>query len=138
MRMIPELDDWVVTVHGHHLIGAGLLQGASSVLGLLIIGAVIVYALRRGSPQAPLQRALSDLQRRRWVLLFVAVTFICTAGFDLLVADDDLSFHAVRAHVHSVAISFLRGLFLAVLIVSALLNRQLRYRGSGNASTSEV
>ena len=47
MRMIPELDDWVVEVHGHHLIGAGLLQDASSMIGLAIVAATVACALRR-------------------------------------------------------------------------------------------
>jgi hypothetical protein len=138
MRMIPELDDWVVVVHGHHFIGAGLLQGASSVLGLAIVAAVIAYALRRGTPQAVVSRALSQTQRRNWVVLFVLLTVGCTLGFDFLVADDELPFTAMRAHTHNLAIAFLRGLVLALLIVSVLVNRYLRYRGSGNASTSAV
>lgn len=138
MRMMPELDDWFVDVHGHHLMGAGLLQGVSSLLGLAIVAGVIAYALRRGGPQEPLHRALSDTQRRNGVLLFVVVTLVCTAVFDLLAADDELTFHALRALVSSVAISFLRGLFLAVLIVSALVSAYLRYRGSGKARTSAV
>jgi uncharacterized protein (UPF0210 family) len=83
-------------------------------------------------------RALSQMQRRSWVLVFALVTVVCTVGFDFLVVDDELPFHSVRAHASNVAISFLRGLFLAVLIVSVLVNRYLRYRGSGKASTSEV
>ncbi len=138
MRMVPELDDWVVVVHGHHLIGAGLLQGASSVLGLAIVTAVIAYGLRGGSPQAMVHRTLCETQRRVWVLVFVLITAAFTLGFYLLLADDELSFRAVRAHASNVAISFLRGVVLAALIVSVLVNRYLRYRGSGNASTSEV
>jgi hypothetical protein len=138
MRMIPELDDWVVEVHGHHLIGAGLLQGGSSVLGLAIVAAVSAYALRRGSPQVVVQRALNETQRRGWVLVFLVVTVVCTVGFDILLKDDELPLHSVRAHASNMAISFLRGLVLAVLIVSVLVSRYLRYRGSGNASTSEV
>jgi Domain of unknown function (DUF4184) len=138
MRLIPELDDWVITVHGHHMIGAGLLQGGSSVLGLAIVAAVVAYALRRGSPQAVVPRALNQTQRRSWVLVFVVVAVVCTVGFDILVTDDELPFNSVRAHTHNMAIAFLRGLVLAVLIVSVLVNRYLRYRGSGNASTSEV
>jgi hypothetical protein len=138
MRMIPELGDWVIAVKGHHFIGAGLLQGASSVLGLAVVAVVIAYALRRGSPQVVVSRALSRTQRRGWVVLFVVLMVAGTVGFDFLVADDELPFKAVRAHTHNLAIAFLRGLVLAVLIVSVLVNRYLRYRGSGNDSTSEV
>jgi hypothetical protein len=138
MRMIPELDDWVVTVHGHHLIGAGLLQGGSSVLGLAIVAAVVAYALRRGTPQAVVSRALSQSQRRSWVILFVVLTVVSTVGFDFLVSDDELPLTAVRAHTHNLAVAFLRGVVLSMLMVSVLLHRYLRYRGSGNANTSEV
>jgi hypothetical protein len=138
MRMIPELDEWVVAVHGHHLIGAGLLQGGSSALGLAIIAVVIAYALRRGTPHVVVPRALSQAQRRSWVLVFVVVTVVITVGLDFLVGDDELPLQLARTHTRNLAISFLRGLVLAVLIVSVLVNRYLRYRGSGNASTSEV
>ncbi|MGC1458559.1 MAG: DUF4184 family protein [Steroidobacteraceae bacterium] len=138
MRMMPELDDWVVVVHGHHLIGAGLLQGASSLIGLAIVAAVVGYALRRGSPHPVVPRALSQMQRRSWVLVFIVVTVVCTVAFDFLVIDDDLPIHSLRAHAGNMAISFLRGLVLSVLIVSVLVSRYLRYRGSGNASTSAV
>lgn len=138
MRMMPELDDWFVEVHGHHLIGAGLLQGASSLIGLAIVAAAVAYALRRGTPHPVAPRALNQMQRRRWVLVFIAVTLACTVAFDFLVIDDDLRFHSLRAHATNLAISFLRGLVLSSLIVSVLVNRYLRYRGSGNASTSEV
>jgi hypothetical protein len=138
MRMIPELDDWFVEVHGHHLIGAGLLQNASSLIGLAIVAAVVAYALRRGTPHPVAPRALSQMQRRRWVLVFIVVTVACTVAFDFLVIDDELRFHSLRAHAFNIAISFLRGLVLSVLIVSVLVNRYLRYRGSGNASRSEV
>jgi membrane protease YdiL (CAAX protease family) len=136
--MIPALDDWVITVHGHHMMGAGLLQGGSSVLGLAIVAALVAYALRRGRPTPVVSRALTQTQRRSWVVGFILVVVVCTVGFDFLVTDDELPFNSVRAQTHNLAIAFLRGLFLAVLIVSFVLNRYLRYRGSGNASTSEV
>jgi hypothetical protein len=138
MRMIPELDEWVITVHGHHMIGAGLLQGGSSVLGLLIVAAILAYALRRGRPQAVVPRALTRTQRRCWVLAFVVVTVVLTLSFDRLLSDDGLPWYSLRAHPHNLAIALLRGLVLAVLLVSILLKSYLRYRGSGNASTSEV
>ncbi len=138
MRMIPELDDWVILVQGHHLIGPSLMQGGSSALGLAIVVVLLAYALRRGTPQVVVPRALTQTQRRSWVLVFVIVTVVCTVGFDLLVGDDELAFHLVRAHARNLAVSFLRGLFVSVLIVSVLVNRYLRYRGSGKASTSEV
>jgi len=48
IRMMPELDDWKFELHGHHLIGARLLQDGSSLLGLAIVLILLIYALRRG------------------------------------------------------------------------------------------
>ncbi len=138
MRMLPELDDWVLAVHGHHLIGARLMQGLSSVLGLAIVAVIIACALRRGTPQPVVPRVLTQTQRRVWFLSFVLLTIVLTVGLDVLVRDDDLPWTALRADARNFAVSFLRGLVLAVLITGALLRRYLRYRGSGNASTSAV
>ncbi|HEV2703584.1 MAG TPA: DUF4184 family protein [Steroidobacteraceae bacterium] len=138
MRMLPELDDWAVAVHGHHLIGARLLQGISSILGLAIVALILIYALRRGTPQAAGPRALSETQRRGWVVAFVLLAVVLTAGLDILVSDEGVPWISLRGHTHSLAVSILRGLALALLIISGLLRRYLRYRGSGNASTSAV
>lgn len=138
MRMLPELDDWAVAVHGHHLMGARLLQGLSSIIGLAVVAVIIAFALRRGSPQPVVPRLLSQSQRRGWVVLFVLVTIALTAGLDVLVRDDELPWYALRADMRNLAVSFLRGLVLALLITSMLLRRYLRYRGSGNASRSAV
>jgi hypothetical protein len=138
MRMLPELDDWAVAVHGHHLIGARLLQGLSSIIGLAIVALIIAFALRRGTPQPVVPRLLSQTQRRAWVLSFVILTVVLTVGLDVLLRDDELPWTALRADTRNLAVSFLRGVFLAVLIISVLLRRYLRYRGSGNASSSAV
>lgn len=138
MRMLPELDDWVLAVHGHHLIGARLMQGLSSVLGLAVVAVTIACALRRGTPQAVVPRALTQTQRRAWVLSFLLLTVVLTVGLDVLVRDDELPWTALRADARNLAVSFLRGVALAILITSVLLRRYLRYRGSGNASTSAV
>ena len=138
MRMMPELSDWVIEVHGHHLIGAGLLQGGSSVIGLAIVVAVLAYSLRRGTPQTVAPRELSRAQRRRWVLLFALVVISATIGFDLLIARTEIPNHPLRANANIVAVALLRGLAFAALSISIALQRYLAYRGSGNASTSEV
>ncbi len=46
VRMLPGLADPVLEVNGHLLTGARLLQDLSSLLGLLLVLAAIVYALR--------------------------------------------------------------------------------------------
>ena len=58
MRMMPELGDWMFEIHGHHLIGARLLQDGSSIVGLAVVLAMVAYALRRGRPQQVQPRAL--------------------------------------------------------------------------------
>lgn len=138
MRMLPELDDWVIAVHGHHLIGARLLQGISSLLGLAMVVMTSAYALRRGNPRPVLPRALTPAERRGWVVAFVLLTVVLTVGLDVLVRDDEVPWNSLGGDTHNLAVSFLRGLVLALLISSVLLRRYLRYRGSGNASTSAV
>ena len=114
------------------------MQGLSSVLGLAIVAVIIACALRRGTPQPVVARVLTQTQRRVWILSFVLLTIVLTVGLDVLVRDDELPWTALRADARNFAVSFLRGLVLAVLITGVLLRRYLRYRGSGNASTSAV
>jgi hypothetical protein len=137
MRMMPELDDWQFELHGHHLIGARLLQDGSSMLGIVVILVVLIYGLRRGAAQVAGPRALSPLQRRTWVLAYAIATVLFSAGFDVLDHLDAAHWEVAAAHTNVGAVAVLRGLALATVSVSLCLGRYLR-AGCAKASTSEV
>src|ERR1017187_5985937 len=55
VRMIPALDDPIVDIVGRRFMGARLLQDVSSLVGLMVLIAVVIYGLRRdsGPEEAP-------------------------------------------------------------------------------------
>ncbi len=137
MRMMPELDDWRFELHGHHLIGARLLQDGSSILGLAMVLTMLIYSLRGGATPAAVPRPLSSGQRRNWLLVYAIATVMFIAGFDALDHLDGLHWQAARVHTNVAAIAFLRGLALATVSISLCLGRYLR-AGCAKARTSEV
>jgi hypothetical protein len=124
MRMMPELSDWRVDLHGHHLVGGRLLEDGSSLLGLLVVVAMIAYALRGGGPQVVMPRRLDTMERRLWVLSYALAAVVFTAGFDLLGGSSDA--YSVGAQVNIAAIALLRGLALSLVTVSSILTGRLR------------
>src|ERR1700730_7988642 len=74
VRMIPALDDPVVDIAGHRLMGLRLLEDVSSLVGLAVVLVVILYGLRRDSgPEESPARALRPWERHVWILTY-AVT----------------------------------------------------------------
>jgi Domain of unknown function (DUF4184) len=137
MRMMPELDDWRFELHGHHLMGARLIQDGSSVLGFAIVLALLIYALRRGDTALAGPRALGAAQRRNWLLAYAIATLMFIAGFDVLDHLHGAHWQVTGAHNNVAAVALLRGLALATVGVSLCLGRYLR-TGCGKARTSEV
>jgi hypothetical protein len=135
VRMVPELSDPMLEVHHHVLTGATLLQGLSSLIGLMVVIAGIAYALRDRGPRTAEPRPLTAFERRTWVLVFALVTLGFCVGF--LILDHTLGhwYHHRRwvglgglliAGLGSVAIALLRALVLAALSVSLLMTGYLR------------
>jgi hypothetical protein len=127
VRMIPALDEPVVEIAGHHLIGARLLQDASSLLGLAIVLAVVAYGLRPGRPgeQVP-ARMLPAGERFLWAFVY-AITAVLLAVF----------FFALRRHAYGIqtslaillgryAIAALRGFAVSLVVVSLGVGIRLR------------
>lgn len=137
MRMMPELDDWQFELHGHHLMGARLLQDGSSILGLAIVLIMLIYALRRGDTPVAGPRALGVAQRRNWLLAYAFATVMFSVGFDVLDHLDGPHWQLMGPHNNVAAVAFLRGLALATVSVGVCLGRYLR-AGCGKARTSEV
>jgi hypothetical protein len=126
VRMFPVLEDPAVEFGGHRLSGAHLLQDANSVVGLLVVIAVLAYGLRPGQPgAAAAKRRLTRVERWLWILAYV----LAAASFSGL-------FFLVRRHalagiplpLSSAAIAFLRGAAAALIVMSAALNLWLRGR----------
>jgi hypothetical protein len=126
MRMMPELGDWRFDLHGHHLIGGRLLEDVSSLLGLLLVVALIAYTLRGGGPQGGVPRRLSQRERQLWVLSYALAAVVFAAGFDLL--GGGFYANSVGAQVNIAAVAVLRGLFLSLVIVSLVLKGRLRVK----------
>lgn len=124
MRMMPELGDLKFDLHGHHLIGGRLLEDGSSLLGLLLVVAMIAYTLRSGSPLAVVPRRLAKRERRLWVLSYALAAVVFTLGCGLLGG----AFYAISvgAQVNIAAVAVLRGLFLSLVLVSLVLKVRLR------------
>ncbi len=133
MRMMPELDDWAFELHGHHLMGARLMQDGSSLVGLAVVIALVTYALRRGRPQVATPRALSAVERRTWALAFMVVTFALTAAFDFLGSSDDYLWHSMSGQTNGAAIAILRGLAVSAVAISVVLHGYLRVKGRTDA-----
>jgi hypothetical protein len=137
MRMMPELDDWRFELHGHALIGARLLQDGSSILGLAIVLAMVIFALRGGAAPVAVPRPLSTAQRRAWLLTYAIATVLFIAGFDVLDHLDGLHWQAVSVHTNVAAVALLRGLALATVCISLCVGCYLR-AGCAKARTSAV
>jgi hypothetical protein len=125
VRMIPALDEPQVGIGGHHLAGARLLQDASSVLGLVVIVAILAYGLRRASAGAAVpKRRLRTGERRAWIGAYILAASVLSAAFFLMRYPAEPPAHALP--LGATAIAVLRGLAAALLGVSLCLNLRLR------------
>jgi hypothetical protein len=126
VRMMPALDDLIVGFGGHHLAGARLLQDASSLVGLVVVVAILAYGLRPGrgvAPAAP-SRRLRAGERRAWVAVYVLTAAALTGAFFVMRRPE--SVHSASLPVGGAAIAVLRGLAASLLIVSLCLTLRLR------------
>jgi Domain of unknown function (DUF4184) len=127
VRMIPALDDPIVDIAGHRLGGARLLQDVSSLVGLVIVLAILAYGLRRGRRTDTLPvRSLRPGERYVWIFLYAA-TSASLAGLSLFLRHP---FHpasqSLSIMVGNCAIAALRGFAGALVGVSLCLRVRLR------------
>jgi Domain of unknown function (DUF4184) len=127
VRMVPELADPLVKLHGHLLTGARLVQDLSSLLGLALVILAIAYALRSSGRLVVTPRALSASERHIWVGIYLLTTLVCGAGF-LILDHSSTNYQWIGGSigVGSVAVALLRALVLAALCVSLLMRAYLR------------
>jgi hypothetical protein len=139
VRMIPALDDPIVDIAGHRLMGARLVQDVSSLIGLVVVLGVVIYGLRRDSTvdEAPV-RTLTPRERHVWILTYV-LTASLLAGLFLVMRRPSYVFgRSVNFIIGNCAIATLRGFAAALLLVSLGLSVRLRAnppRSARNEST---
>ncbi len=122
VRMIPALNDDVADVAGHHLLAYKLLQQGSSLFGLAVLGWVLWRALALRTPHAGATRTLGAGERHFWFGAYAATAML--ASLAALLAGSS-SGHGPMAIVGGLAIAALRGLTIAVVVVSAALRLRL-------------
>jgi Domain of unknown function (DUF4184) len=128
LRIIPALEDPVVSINGHRFGGAHFLQDANSLIGLAIVAAIVVYSLRPGRDvAATVPRRLPSLERRIWIGACLLVAAALSTAFFLARHHAQLP-NAAVVPVSSAAIAILRGLAAALLILAVCLNVRLRQR----------
>ena len=63
VRMIPMLDEPIFDYGRHHIAGVRLVQDGSSLLGLIAVSLMVLYALRPGPPSSTPRRVLEPRER---------------------------------------------------------------------------
>jgi hypothetical protein len=126
LRMIPSLLDPAVDIAGYRLVGARLWQDLSSLLGLAVVLGFVAYGLRPGpvADEFPARR-LQPAERHRWITAYGVMTLLL-AGLFLIARRPAEAAHSIAPGVGNIAISLLRGLAAAVMLVSACLLVRLR------------
>jgi len=126
VRMVPLLDDPVLDIAGRHLIGARLLQDVSSLIGLILVLAVIVYALRcGGADDLKPVRPLRPVERYVWISVYAAMTVLLAGLFLIIRRPSHASSQSVFL-IGNYAIAVLRGFATALVLVSLCLRVRLR------------
>jgi hypothetical protein len=125
VRLLPVLDDPVVDIHGHWMSGYVAMQNAISLIGLAI---VVILAWRElltpsNSGYQP-ARSLAAPERYRWTCVYA----LAAGGLTLLAMFP----HLTTSRLHSalmignLAVAWMRGFALALLLCSACLQLRLR------------
>jgi hypothetical protein len=126
IRMIPWLDEPMVDIGKHHVAMVHLLQDVSSLIGLVIVAAVIGYGLRRGREQPVPGRLLRPAERWAWVLTYVAAAVALSVACLLWARVGEPIGRSVNATATMIAVAALRGLASALLCTSLVLDGRLR------------
>jgi hypothetical protein len=134
VRWFPVLDDPLLEIGRRHMGGVTVMQDLSSLIGLVTVLALVAYGLRRGREPAVPNRLVPRTERRRWVLAYVLAAVASSCAFYMWVRWAQPPLHSTFARIFTMAVAALRGLAVALLGVSVVLDlrlRALRYRSSG-------
>jgi hypothetical protein len=134
LRLLPALEEPAVEINGHHIGGSHLLQGANSIIGLIIVFAVLAYSLRPGRPEdAALARRLAAGERRLWIAAYLLAAVAFSALFFVFRHGSPAPIIVTGGiPLNTAAIAILRGLAAAVVSVSAVLAARLRPQAGGS------
>ena len=125
LRLFPGLEDYRFEIAGHHLAGSHLLQDASSFIGLVIVIAILLYGLRPGRiPASWPRRRLSRTERAVWIGGFALSATALSIFFWL--PGPRVVMPGVVLPLSGAAISALRGLGAALLLIAIAVNMRLR------------
>ena len=124
VRLLPVLDESMVQLGRHHLMGARLMQDASSLLGLILVLAIVLYGLRGSTPKAsPANRRLGAGERCAWIAAYVFTAILLSGLFFL--AKHPATNSNLQMPLSGAAIAVLRGLGAALLGVTVVLRFRL-------------
>jgi hypothetical protein len=126
VRMIPWLEDPVVDIGNHHVIGVRLMQDGGSLFGLAVVLGLVWYGLRRGREQSVPARPLRPVERRAWLLTYVVAALALSAVWWLWARAGEPTGHSLKALANGIAVAALRGLAMALLCTSFALDWRLR------------
>ena len=124
VRMLPALDESMVQLGRHHLMGARLMQDASSFLGLIVVLAIVLYGLRGGASRGcAVQRRLRAGERCAWTGAYV----LSGPGLQrrVLPAEASALTASLEVPLGGAAIAVLRGIAAALLGVTVVLRFRL-------------
>lgn len=126
VRLFPALDEPLFDIGHRHIIATRLMQDLGSLVGLVVVIAIVVHALRRGSETAPSTRPLAATARHRWTWAYVIATLLLSVVFYVWGHEPAPSPHRIVAVTYDAAVALLRGLAAALLGVSLALSVRLK------------
>jgi len=128
VRMIPALDDPMVDIVGHHLLGFAILQQASSLFGLGVVAWILWRALRQdaGTPGPMPARRILSAERAEWVMGYSLTALTVAAASYVTMRLGEPHGRALHAIANNVAVAGLHGIAASLLLVSPCLHLRLR------------
>jgi len=129
VRLIPWLEE-PIDIGAHHIRAIRLLQDGSSLIGLAVVLGLIAYGLRPGGDQPVSTRPLGAAERRAWVASYIVAAVGLSAACWLWAP---VSAHPMMFIANSMAVAALRGLALALVCTSLVLDWRLRALGVSGA-----
>src|SRR5271168_2022571 len=109
VRWFPMLDDPIIEFGRRHVDGVTLMQDLSSLIGLILVVAIVAHGLRRGSEPAVPNRLVPGTARRCWVLAYALAAVAASFAFYFGVRWGQAPPHSIFARVSATAIAALRG-----------------------------